>query len=318
MLSKNSSVSRWNACRRLSSKSGNSSELGSTLRTLRSCSHWPAKLVTSVARRGSASIRRTCCSSTAGSSSLPWLGHLQQLVVGDAAPEKERQARRQLDVADAVDGCRAPRPRGSRSTRNTNCGLARITLQRPSGCRVSNAAFAPAGLVEAQQRLQVGVGHRLPIRAARQRREDLPGARRASAPGDAGRQTKIRRRLGVSPGPVALNGPVIVSVWMCGPARPVEVVGASCAERLQPHGVRHRRFWTNATATSCGPGLDRHADAQPRIDRVAGVGRLLEQRREIGVSADRRQMNPLAVDGEFDLVRVLQAAHDVQSWSDRA
>ena len=35
-------------------------------------------------------------------------------------------------------------------------------------------------------------------------------------------------------------------------------------------------------------------------------------RREIGLSADRRQMDPLAVDRELHLVRILQAAHDVQ------
>ena len=32
----------------------------------------------------------------------------------------------------------------------------------------------------------------------------------------AGRQTKIWERLGVSPGPMALNGPVIASAWMWG------------------------------------------------------------------------------------------------------
>src|SRR5438046_1261122 len=52
MLSNNSSVSRWNDCRKLSSKSRNSSELGSTDRTLRRCSHCPAKLLIGAAGQG--------------------------------------------------------------------------------------------------------------------------------------------------------------------------------------------------------------------------------------------------------------------------
>jgi hypothetical protein len=34
------------------------------------------------------------------------LGREQQLVVGDAAPEKEREPRRELDVVDALHGAR--------------------------------------------------------------------------------------------------------------------------------------------------------------------------------------------------------------------
>ena len=45
MLSKNSSVSRRNACRRLSSKSGNRPQSGVTTSRFRRCSHWPAKFV---------------------------------------------------------------------------------------------------------------------------------------------------------------------------------------------------------------------------------------------------------------------------------
>ena len=40
-------------------------------RSARTFSHWPVKLVTNDSDFGSASIRRTCCSSTAGSFSRP-------------------------------------------------------------------------------------------------------------------------------------------------------------------------------------------------------------------------------------------------------
>ena len=47
-------------------------------------------------------MRRTCASRTAGSFSLPCSATLQQLVVRNAAPEEERQPRRELEVADAI------------------------------------------------------------------------------------------------------------------------------------------------------------------------------------------------------------------------
>ena len=97
---------------------------------------------------------------------------------------------------------------------------------------------APADLIEVQQRLQIGVGHRLPIGAARQRRENLPRARRLRSrarlpgrPDERRDSTKIRRRLGVSPGPVALNGPVMVSDLICG--RPVQ---SSVSTELRRNG----------------------------------------------------------------------------------
>ena len=114
------------------------------------------------------------------------------------------------------------------------------------------------------------------------------------------------------PGPLALNGPVIVKVWMCGrPAQSklsIELRRNGCRRTGSAHGrildERHRDL-----VRSRG---DRHTHAQPRIDRVAGVGRLLEQRGEVLVPADGREMNALAVHRELHVVRVLEAAHDVE------
>ena len=64
-------------------------------------SHCPAKLLTSASARGSASSRRTCRSSTAGFFSCPRIGDLPQLVVGNAAPQEERQTRGQLEIGQA-------------------------------------------------------------------------------------------------------------------------------------------------------------------------------------------------------------------------
>ena len=77
---------------------------GSKLAALRTPSHWLPKLSTSAFDRGSRNIRRTCCSSTAGSFEPPALGQVQQLFVRNAAPQKKRQARREIDVAEPVHG----------------------------------------------------------------------------------------------------------------------------------------------------------------------------------------------------------------------
>src|ERR1700745_2053491 len=76
MLSRNSSVSRRSACRRLSSKSGNSCGVGV---------HPLQLLPQYVGMAQPALLRR-----------------LQQLVVGNAAPEKERETRGKIQVAQPI------------------------------------------------------------------------------------------------------------------------------------------------------------------------------------------------------------------------
>ena len=160
---------------------------------------WPASRT-----RASASIRRTCCSSTAGSFSFPAMRHVQQLIVGDAAPEEERQTRGELDVADAIDtgGRGSPGVRaGSRSMRNRNCGLTRT---RSSACSMpaSNPPSARPVVVDGQQRLQIRVGDGPSIGATSQRRQNL--LRAAASCGAIGRVTdedsaaagRVRARTG--------------------------------------------------------------------------------------------------------------------------
>ena len=107
MLSKNSSVSRRKPCRSVSSKSGKSTSDGVMAARLRSCSHWPAKFAVSASDRGSASIRRTCCVEHARLTQPAARREIEQLVVRDAAPQEERQPRRELEIADAIGRCRA-------------------------------------------------------------------------------------------------------------------------------------------------------------------------------------------------------------------
>ena len=87
----------------LSSKSGNSSRSGATFDSrLRSCSHCPVKLldqgIGALVRDHAAHLRgqHARLAQPAGR------GQVQQLLVRDAAPEEERQARGELQVADRV------------------------------------------------------------------------------------------------------------------------------------------------------------------------------------------------------------------------
>ena len=104
----------------------------------RSCS--PARV-----DRVSASMRRTCCSSTAGVFSLPAIGRVEQFVIRNAAPEEEGQARGEFQIADAIRACSGATPAGSCSTRNRNSGLtstARSAISMPASKPPSLARFA--------------------------------------------------------------------------------------------------------------------------------------------------------------------------------
>ena len=111
----------------------------------------------------------------AGVPQLPFHRDVQQLVVRDAAPQEERQPRRQFEVADTVGGAAS--------------GVGRIDLDpvQELGAdqqaleRTLDAALEPAlrppFFEERKERRHVLVGHRAAVGAACQRREDRPRAR---------------------------------------------------------------------------------------------------------------------------------------------
>ena len=141
---------------------------------LRRCSHWSAKLLTRVRERASASIRRTCCSSTSGLLSVAARGQVEQLVVRDAAPQEERQARRELEVADAIG---RPRRDAGRVLFDAEQEL-RIHQHRAQGHldpRVEVSLRTPLP-IERHRLFQVGVGDRPAIGPADQRGQDPSGA----------------------------------------------------------------------------------------------------------------------------------------------
>src|SRR3990172_5108428 len=139
---KKSCVSCWKACRKFSSNSGNSSGSGAAVAILRRYSHCPAKLSTRVFARGSASIRRTCCSSTAGS-----LSRRRSALRGRIAFHAEQEPRANQDSAK----------------RHPDSSV--------------ESSLAPALPVESQERLDVFFRNRPAISSPRQIGENLGGAR---------------------------------------------------------------------------------------------------------------------------------------------
>ena len=142
----------------------------------RRCSHWPAKLVTRLRERGSASIRRTCASTHPGPAQFAALGDIEQLVVGDAAPEEERQAGRELDVGDAVGRARRDAGRVRLDAKEE----LRIDQYRAEG-HLDPGVEAPAllagGPVQLHRLPEVVARDRPPVGPARQAGDDAAGTR---------------------------------------------------------------------------------------------------------------------------------------------
>ena len=140
--------------------------------------------------RGSASMRRTWRRSTCRIPQLRLRRQRQQLVVGDAAPEEERQPRRQVDVVQLKR--RAGSDAGRRPLEAKHeLGMDQDELQREPDAGVEAAARV-AVLVGAPDFVERRLRDRPAECPARQRRQNRRGRRRGSSAGRAGRQTKIR------------------------------------------------------------------------------------------------------------------------------
>ena len=82
----------------------------------------------------------------------------------------------------------------------------------------------------------------------------------------------MRRRLGVSPGPVGLNGPLI-STRRRAARRRARSGRASARQRLQQRHVRRVALEDERDADAVRPGLHRHAHLHARIDQRFGIAR---------------------------------------------
>ena len=159
-------------------------------------------------------MRRACCSSPAGVPSAPLRRGRDQLVVRTAAPEEERQPRRQVEVVDLVG---LP---GARAGRRFLQPEDEVRAREDRLQRRADADLEPAGLalvlVELHQPVDVGGGHRPAVGLGRERGDDRASRTPAPRPVESGRQVKTRRRLGVSDTPVTRCGPTTANSRRCG------------------------------------------------------------------------------------------------------
>ena len=168
----------------------------------------------------------------------------QQLLVRDAAPEEEGQPRRQLEIADPVDRA------GAQARRRPLEPVDELRIDEHAREGVLDpgleTAKRAARLVEPEQRRRSSGRSRSPAVAARAWRARTGSAARTatSSAGVAGRQLKILRRLGVSPGPVGFSGPLIAR--LCTPA----LLASSENRSSTPRALARR---TTATPIVCGP-----------------------------------------------------------------
>ena len=107
----------------------------------------------------------------------PLRGQRNQLLVGRAAPEEERQPRGQVDVPDAVRRT-GHGIRGVVLDAEQELGRYQQGLERPADPFLEAAALPVAVVVGSEQRLNVAVRHRPPVRLPRERPQDLLGAPR--------------------------------------------------------------------------------------------------------------------------------------------
>ena len=311
MLSKKSSASRWNACRRLSSKSGNSSEFGTLPFRLRRCSHCPAKLLTKADERAVGEHARVCAASTSGLLQATVARGAHQRLVRQAAPEEEREPGRQLDVGDAIRRAGGQRRRLSFRTEDERRAGENAPQAELNAVLERAAALWPAGSSspDRRSRRRTADDDRPAWPASRESVFAQASSDRRPARGPAWQMNT--RGLGGVPAVFAPNGPWMVIDWTCGApsaSKGFEKSRMKRCSRLVSNsgGVASR----NAAADVALAGLHHAADAKPRgFERVGRVGRVGLEPDQILLAADRRVKNRLPVERQLELVRILEAAN---------
>ena len=285
MLSKKSSASRWNACRKLSSKSGKSSEFGTLPRGCAGAALTRELLTKDESDVGEhpSGLRREHVG-------------LLQLTIARAArisgssgrrSRRKRQPRRQLLVRVRY-GAQVSATRlgfGRKDERRwRECGADELKpswkLPVPSPVRSTHEVVdlgRPCGTI------------RLRASEERIRRGTRFPAWRAEPSGEGGRQeehARARRRSGRLRAEWTLNGDRLHVRCAFGVERIREIAN----ETLQPIGLEERRGRVEKRGSDVAlAGLDDTANAEPRrLERVGRVGRIGLQPDQICVAANRR------------------------------
>ena len=279
---------------------------GVSSQTLRVCSHWPKKLSTSAARaRGSASMRRTCCSRTpapAASPRSPGRAARRPGCCSTGRTTGARPARRRRDDRRRL----ARRPSGSASIRNRKSGL---TSRRSSAARMPASKSAVGARAAGRSRAASGRRRSSPAGDTRVEPASTESSSRTPlsfAARLSGWHTKMRRRLGESCGTRPLYGPPISSDEMnerdardVGVAVPDRNASRVPAPRPSPVGL------DDGGDHLAQAGLQRHAHLQPSSRQQGFVGVLTARRRRRLGPPHRELPDARAVHANLDLVRLV-------------
>ena len=138
-------------------------------------------------------MRRTSFSSVCGLLSSVF-GQRQQVIVGDAAPQEERQARGQFEIAEAI---RRPAFVGRIAKHaQQEIRIDQHAFERELNPVVETSAILPAVVEELQQRVHVRLRHGTPIGQPGHSAKESSRRRRAlRTTALGGWHTKIARRL---------------------------------------------------------------------------------------------------------------------------
>ena len=148
-----------------------------------------------------------------------------------------------------------------------------------------------------------------PRKARRAMVETMRLAHTASSPALVGRHAKMRRRLGVSPGPVGLNGPLMLTLSMRGMPS-TSTVSTGARSGLRSSGLRAAGLFEERHTNGPRPGLETDANLQTLVDGL-GVGRVGEHLAPVVRAADGVQENAFAVDCELEVVGRDESAREV-------
>ena len=161
------------------------------------CSHWPAKLLDQRLRTRVGEHPLHLLLEHGRLVQRLLLRHVQELVIRDAAPQEERQARRQLEIGDAI---RRIRRRALRLTLEAEQELRahEDAANRQLEARLEAALRPRRRGIEPSGDLRSSSVDRPSIGAPRERRDDLLGARRFVRGGRRPADEQARRRLGES------------------------------------------------------------------------------------------------------------------------
>ena len=175
---------------------------------------------------------------------------------------------------------------------------------------VETSLLAPF-LIEGQHRPHLGIGGRPSIGTARDPRQNLArtGALLLGRGGFAAEERAARRRVANGGRPKGTGDGHGLDVRM---TSPVEVVGGASQKRLQTHRIFECLVADEGHRHVMGSSRYLHLRPQPPLDLIARIGRLLEHRRQVGVTADRRAVDWISIDRHLNVTRILKTANDVQ------